>query len=62
MTPTMPEHIGSILQRVLKDLETKYQEMHGARPLAPCGGDALTITSGAPSLSGGDDGSDQRTN
>jgi len=47
-----PEHIAVILARVFADLERKYQKSPGARSLDPCGDDALTIISGAPSLSG----------
>ena len=50
-----PENIGSILQRVLEDLETKYQEKHGGRSvdLSP---EALTFGRPASSPTGGEDG------
>jgi hypothetical protein len=45
-----PEHIGSLLQRVLEDLETKYQEKHGGRS-SDLSGKTLTFP-GPASLSG----------
>ena len=51
---TNPEHIGSVLQRVLEDLKSKYQEEHGRRSIVDLSGEALTFPGPAKSLLGRD--------
>jgi hypothetical protein len=46
-----PEHIGSILRRVLGNLEKQYRESAGMRAPNPFGSSALATTSDVPANS-----------